>query len=446
MNPDVVIVGGGLSGLSAAVNLSRAGLSVNLLESRHILGGRASSFVDHVTGDVVDNGQHLMLGCYHATRRYLTDIGADHLVELQPSLELSFVKPGSSVARLSCPRLPAPAHIAAGLLALKTLSWKDRMALARVGHALIGLDPQSEQHLDQVTVREWLTGLGQSPNVQEVLWDVLAIGSLNDDPKRVSALLFARVLKAAFFGGRGNSSFLVPRAGLSEVFGDGARRFIESRGGRVLMGVRVAQILHDGRSVSGVSCIGHPEISARLVICAVPFYAVTNLLAPELITRDGQVRLERFRSSAIISVNLWLDREVMRELMVACLGMSTHWVFNRTAMLGGHHQGQHLCAVTSGASELAHRSNRELIALTMDDLARVFPEAQAAVVRRALVIKEKRATFSPLPGLERFRPSARTALRGCYLAGDWTSTGYPATIEGAVLSGREAARAVLEDR
>ena len=442
MLPDVVILGGGLGGLSAAVRLSEAGLRVTLVEHRPFLGGRTYSFLDPVTGDVVDNGQHLMLGCYHATRRYLRLIGSEHLAQLQRSLQLKFLRPGHRPSMLRCPPLPAPAHVFVGLLGLQSLSWADRARLLAVGRALLTVDAESERRLDATTVTQWLTFLGQSPEARKVLWDVLAIGSLNDDPATVSALLFFRVLRAAFLGRREHSSFLVPRAGLSPLLVDAARHFIESRNGRVMTGVRAVRLVHDGLALREVSCDGGQSLTAGAYVSAVPYYALSNLLGKG--SPVPGLELTRFRSSAIVSVNVWLDREVMADEMVAMLDTTIHWVFNRSALVRSPGRRQHLCAVISGASPLVHVKNEEIVRRTMEDIAAVFPKAKGAIVERALVIKERRATFCPEPGLERLRPTAQTALRNLVLAGDWTATGYPATIEGAILSGELAAQAVLK--
>lgn len=445
MDSDVVILGGGLSGLSAAVALARKRYRVTLVEHRPTLGGRASSFVDPTTGDVVDNGQHLMLGCYHATRRYLATVGSDHLAELQPSLSLSFVRPGHPPALLSCPRLPAPGHVFVGLLRLKTLSWKDRISLLRVGSAIVSTNPEKERRLDAMTVTEWLSSLDQSIEARKVLWDVLAIGSLNGDPESVSALMFFRVLRAAFLGAREHSSFLVPRAGLTPLFAEPGQAFVESKGGCVLTGVRALSIQREGRRIGGVVCTGGRVLKGRAVVSALPPDALEKILGGEGPARSFGFTFDRYRPSAIISVNVWIDREVMHELMVATLDTTIHWLFNRSAMLGRRRSGQHVCAVISAASALADMPNDELVRLTMEDIGRVIPAARGSVVRRALVIKEKRATFSPHPGMDSVRPGARTSINNLYLAGDWTATGYPATIEGAILSGETVAEAVMED-
>lgn len=442
MLPDVVILGGGLGGLSAAVRLAESGLRVTLVEHRPFLGGRTYSFLDPVTGDVVDNGQHLLLGCYHATRRYLRLIGSDHLAQLQGSLQLKFLRPGQPPSMLRCPPLPAPAHVFVGLLGLRSLSWADRARLFAVGRALLDLDADREHRLDAMTVTEWLTSLGQSPEARKVLWDVLAIGSLNDDPAKVSALLFFRVLRAAFLGRREHSSFLVPRAGLSPLLVDSARRFIESRNGRVLTGVRAAKLVHDGHALREVLCDDGQSLTAGTYVSAVPYYALSNLLGKS--SPAPGLDLTRFRSSAIVSVNVWLDREVMTDQLAAMLDTTIHWVFNRSALVGSPGKRQHLCAVISGASQLVHLRNEEIVRRTIEDIAAVFPKAKGSVVERALVIKERRATFCPEPGLDRIRPAPQSSFANLFLAGDWTATGYPATIEGAIVSGELAAHAVLK--
>ena len=376
MLPDVVILGGGLSGLSAAVRLSEAGLRVTLVEHRPFLGGRTYSFVDRATGDVVDNGQHLMLGCYHGTRRYLRSIGSDHLAELQTSLLLKFLRPGHPPSMLRCPALPAPAHVFVGLLGLRSLSWKDRARLLAVGRELLAAEGGSEHRLDTMTVAEWLASLGQSPEARKVLWDVLAIGSLNDDPSTVSALLFFRVLRAAFLGRREHSSFLIPRAGLSALLVDSARQFIESRNAQVVTGVRALKLVHDGRALREVLCDRGAPLKAGAFVSAVPYHVLSNLLSDGAALQG--LDLARFRSSAIVSVNLWLNREVMNEEMVAMLDTTIHWVFNRSALVRSSGKWQHLCAVISGAAGLVHVKNGEIVRLAMEDIASVFPRARGA--------------------------------------------------------------------
>ncbi len=456
-HPRVLVIGGGLSGLSAAVELAGRGYAVPLLEQRQHLGGRTYSFVDEVTGDVVDNGQHLLMGCYHQTRRYLKTIGSEFRAFLQPNLRIEFLHPRRGPATLSCPAWPAPLHLLGGLLGLNSLSWNDRLRLLRVGLELQKDPMRVEPQLSRLTVDEWLTSLGQSPDNKKYLWDVIAIGSLNDDPRTVSALLFYRVLRSAFLGVRENSSLLIPRVGLSELLVDPAVKFLESRGSSIRTGVGVDEMeVREGR-VRAVRS-GFETIEVDAVIAAVPYYAL-DAIAPGLSTsgeKKSPGEEAAFESSPIITINLWFDKPVMEQEFVALLDMRVHWVFNKSRILqsrdgegrtqktegrmqnaGGR---QYLSLVISGASGYVEREKEELVQMALEDLRQVFPAMGDATLIHSQVVKEKRATFSPTPGIEALRPSSRTYWENLFLAGDWTNTGYPATIEGAVMSGNEAAQ------
>lgn len=454
MRHDVIIIGGGVAGLSAAVDLAQRGARVLLLEHRPFLGGRTYSFIDETTGDVVDNGQHLLMGCYHETRWYLRLIGADHLATLQPNLRIDFLHPSRGFASLSCPTLPAPFHALVGMLRLRSLSLTDRLMLLRVGMDLLFHSEERESEIAALSVDEWLTQLGQSELSKKYLWDIIAIGSLNDDPKAVSALLFYRVLRSAFMGTQEDSALLVPRVGLSELLVDPAVRFLRAHGGEVKTSCGVEELLVDGSSVRGVRCSDGNIYVARSYISAVPHYSLLSLLLPiPHSSTTPFLHISKFESSPIITIHLWLDRQIMEQEFVALLDSRVQWVFNRSRMLRKPlaasnstttvaKSRQYLSLVISGAGEYVEMDKEKLVEAGMEDLRRVFPEARSANVVHSLVIKEKRATFTPKPEVEPLRPSSRTVFENLVLAGDWTDTGLPSTIEGAVVSGRRAAEAV----
>jgi len=441
MKHDVIIIGGGLSGLSAAVDLASRGTSVLVLEARMHLGGRSRSFRDETTGDVVDNGQHLMMGCYKETRRLLQTIGADHLARLQPNLHIDFLHPVKGFSSLSCPPVPAPLHVLAGLLGLKSLSFMDRLKLVRVGLELLRNPARVESKLGALTVDQWLKSLGQPVENRKYLWDVIAIGSLNDDPKVVAALLFYRVLRAAFLGRRQNSSMLLPTVGLSELFVEPSVRYLGSHNSEAKTGCGVEELLCEGSRVVAARCADGVTRGAKAFVVAVPHYAFADLLlASEGLHAEKFQTIEAFESSPIVTINLWLDRRVIEQEFVALLDSRVQWIFNRTRMLNlPSRSGQYLSLVISGAGPYVEMEKEEMIDLAMADLRAAVPEARSAKVVHSLVIKEKRATFSPKPGIEKLRPTTETEFENLFLAGDWTATGFPATIEGAVISGKKAA-------
>ncbi len=442
-SPDVLILGAGLAGLSAGVELTRRGMRVLVLEQRPYAGGRTRSFVDPTTGDTIDNGQHLLMGCYAATRRYLSLIGSEHLTFLQPSLRIDFIHAGGRTASLACPSLPAPLHVGLGMLDLSSLSFTDRLKLLTVGAAIVGTSPRKEQWLDTITVDAWLRQLGQSEAARRHLWDIIAIGALNERPEHVSALLFFRVLRAAFLGNAQNASMLIPRAGLSEVLVDPAVRFIEQHGGAVRTGEDISAVDILGDTIRAVKTERGAVYSASACISTLPFFAFERVF-PSLVLKARKpvppgAMSQHYRPSTILGINLWFDRDVMTQEFAALLGSRIHWVFNRTRMTGAGAPGMQLSLTVSGADEYDNWEKDAVVRMGVEELQRYLPRVKEATLRHAIVIREKRATFVPEPGLEAFRPRTDTALANLFLAGDWTDTGYPATIEGAVLSGRRAA-------
>jgi zeta-carotene desaturase len=456
--PAVIIFGGGLSGLSAAVELSAAGRKVLLLEQNQYCGGRTHSFFDSITGDPVDNGQHLMMGCYHATRRYLRLLGTEHLAHLQPKLRIEFLQPSQHPSRFVCSNLLAPFHLLVGLIGFTVIPFNDRLGMLRVAKEILYTSPSKEKELDRLTVNEWMVTLGQSDISRKYLWDIITIGALNNHPQNVSALMLFRVLRAAFLGKRENSSLLIPKAGLSELFVNPAIRFIEAHGGNVLTSVGVESLVMDGSRIKSVLTPDGIELRAKSFVSAVPWYVFEKLLpnsnlntgiSPPIRERKRGDLEHSFHSSPIISIHLWFDRKVTDLDFAALLETRIQWFFNKTQLLkidkdkDGQTSRQYLSLVISGAQEFVEMSKEELVAIAMEDLRCVLPDAKDANVVHSLVIKEKRATFLPKPGFETLRPDSRTEYENLFLAGDWTATGYPATIEGAVMSGRKAADLVL---
>jgi squalene-associated FAD-dependent desaturase len=443
--PDVVVVGAGFAGLSAAVRLTRRGLRVLVLEARSRLGGRATAFADSVTGELVDNGQHVLLGCYRETFAFLDAIGATDNVRLQPQLRVTMIDRAGHRSRLACPPLPAPWQLLAGLFEWEALSWTDRMAALRMVAPLkLGLrQARGDRSLIAAspgeTVESWLVRHGQTETLREMLWRPLALAALNQPADRATAPCFARVLAEMFGPDPGAASIALPTKPLHLMYAEPARAFIERQGGEVRTGA-VATVRVSPGGVQAVEA-GGARWTPRAVVSAVPWFACADLFDshPEplgsIVERAGGMA-----SSPIATVNLWFDRQVLDEPFVGLPGRTMQWVFDKRTLFDA--SASHLSLVSSGADALLGRSNEQLVAIAHGELLDALPIVRSARVVRSTVVRERRATFSLAPG-EPARPTTETGIPGLYLAGDWIETGLPATIESAVRSGHRAADLVI---
>jgi hydroxysqualene dehydroxylase len=465
LNPDAIVIGGGFAGLSAATALAERGVTVLLLEARPSLGGRASTFVDPATGERVDNGQHVLFGCYHETFRFLRRVGAEDGVRLQNRLSIDVVGRDGRSSRLTCPRLPGPLHLLAGVMTWPALSWADKMAVLSVGSFLVrtSMSPGRDVSTDAptLTVREWLVEHRQTPRLIECLWEPLAVAALNQPIDQASAAPFLAVLRRMFTFDWRDAALALPVRPLDDLCGRPASAFVEARGGAVRVNAP-ARVEHaaDGPGLS--VRVRDDVMSARAVICAVPWHALPSVLTgiPELSNIAAAAGCTA--ASPIVTVNLWFDRVVVSSVrlldrrslgeggqpdltgsFVGLPGRTMQWVFDKRGLLGG--EASHLSVVSSGAEAIVNLSNDAIVDLAVREIREALPLARDATVERAVVVREKKATFSVAPG-QPPRPATTTSVTGLFLAGDWIDTGLPATIEGAVLSGHRAADATLLSR
>jgi squalene-associated FAD-dependent desaturase len=443
-NPDAVVIGAGFAGLSAAVRLTRRGARVLVLEAKARLGGRATAFTDRDTGELVDNGQHILMGCYADTFAFLRDIGAQDNVRLDPQLAVTMIDRAGKRSRLSCPALPAPLHLVAGVLEWDALSWRDRISILRMATPLNNARRElrgssMKASSPDETVENWLIRNGQTPLLRELLWDPLALAALNQPPDQAAAPPFARVLAEMLSDDPRAAAIAVPAKPLHLMYAEPAREYIERHGGEVRTGAAAKVALSADRgTVDGVRISGELVRTGR-VISSVPWFALADLFEEEPpVLRDVLDRARRMASSPIVTVNLWFDRRVLDLPFVGLPGRAMQWVFDKRLVIGD--DASHLSLVSSGAAEILADTNETLIRRAHDELLDALPDVRAARLLRATVIREPRATFSLAPG-QPARPSTETALKGFLLAGDWIETGLPATIESAVRSGHLAADA-----
>lgn len=433
-NEPVVIVGGGLSGLAAAVELSSLAIPVLLLEQKPRLGGRAYSFRDETTGEAIDNGQHVLIAGYERTMRFLDRIGTRHLLRVQSQPLLYLHHPSRGLCEFRLPPLVPPLHFLAGILSTNLLTVRDKMRLLRAG---MSLQHVPAEH-DRRTIAQWLDAQGQSEELKRSFWEPLAISIMNEHVAHAAAKVFVQALRHAFLAGVKNAALALPCVGLSELYVDAAWSFVVRHGGRVHVNARVVGLERQHHGVCGVVLRDGQRVSCSAVVVAVPHHDITDLLPDDETLR----RFSLVPSTPIVSIHLWFPHDVMKHEVVGLIGRRVQWVFNKRKIAREEHPTGHISCVISGAEEFVELSNQQLIRLAVEDLRTLharFPEPTHAVV-----IREKRATFACTPDADRLRPSHRTSWANVFLAGDWTDTGLPATIEGAILSGERSAHLVAD--
>jgi hydroxysqualene dehydroxylase len=441
---DVIVIGAGFAGLSAASKLAGEGARVLVLEARSRLGGRATAFHDRETGELVDNGQHVMIACNVETLAFLREIGAGTHVSIQPHLSVPMIDRSGRRSRLTCSAtLPSPLHLMAGVLDWEALPWRDRVAAFAMAAPLRIARGESEPGARRKaaspgeTVENWLIRNRQTAVIREMLWNPLALAALNQPPNRAAAPPFVRVLSEMFGDDPRSAALVLPTKPLHLMYAEPARAYIESRGGEVRTGA-TARARIDGDGVATVEANGE-RWTPGAVISSVPWHALPELFdaVPGPLT-DTIARARRMDSSPIVTVNLWFDRQVIDEPFLGLPGRAMQWVFDKRIVFGG--SASHLSLVASGAGPLVPQSNDGLIATAHRELLEAMPEIRTARLVRATVVREPHATFSLAPG-QPARPGTETGVPGFYLAGDWIDTGLPATIESAVRSGHRAAEA-----
>jgi squalene-associated FAD-dependent desaturase len=440
LSKSVIVIGGGLAGLSSAVALAECGYRVRVLEKRPHLGGRATSYL-LPNGEHVDNCQHVTLGCCTNLDDFYRRIGAAQ--KIRSYNRLLFADRAGRRGAIEASPLPPPFHLAPSFALFPLLGAADKRAIAR---AMLTIARSAGRPHDAggTTMLDWLRRHGQTEQSIARFWRVVLVSALDEELERTEAGYGADVFWKAFLANRTGFELGIPAVPLGELYG-GCQQAIERRGGEVLLRTGAQEIrVADGR-VLGVTLENAQELTADFYVAAVPHDALPGLLPPATVEREPVfANLSRLRSAPITGVHLWLDRVVMAEPFLTLLDRTTQWIFNKSKLYGGGDEdGQYLQLVISASYGLTERSRQEIIGLCCRELEEVFPAARKAHLRKATVIKETAATFSPEPGCDRWRPAQRSPLEGLFLAGDWTATGWPATMEGAVRSGYLAAEAIL---
>jgi squalene-associated FAD-dependent desaturase len=430
----VAIIGAGLAGLAAATALAERGFEVTVLEARNRLGGRAGSFTDASSGQLVDACQHVSMGCCTNLAHFFKKVGIDHY--LQPQSCLYFMTRDRRVSRFRADRLPAPLHLARSFLKLHFLSLKTKWRIAR-GLLSLKRTPPNE---DPPFV-EWLHKNGQTPDAVDRFWSVVLTSALNESTDRIGLKYARKVFVDGFMRHRRGFEVELPTVPLGRLYGEELENWMRRHRVelRLNAGVRSIELAH-GR-VNTLTLRSGEELHSEWIISAAPFDRLVDFLPGSLVTDHPYfANLKQLEVSPITSVHLWYDRavtELPHVVLIDCVGQ---WIFNRGETAPGEHYVQ---VVVSAARQFRGLGHEEVQRRIVEEIASLLPADRAALLR-ARVVTEHAATFSAAPGVDRWRPVQGSPFVNLILAGDWTKTDWPATMEGAVRSGYMAAETLLE--
>ena len=445
----MIVIGGGLAGLAAGVALAESGWRVRLFEQRPFLGGRATSYV-LPDGEHVDNCQHVTFGCCTNLEDFYRRVGCADKIKFFDRLLLR--DPQGRTGRFQAGFLPAPFHILGAFASFGPLSWWDKLS---IGRAMLDIlqhqgKPPDVQETGGISMLEWLRRRSQTKRAINRFWRVVLVSALSEELERIDARYGVDVFWKTVLLNRTGYRMGVPTIPLAVLY-DGCKSEIERRGGEVVLRATVRGLKMETGELAGVRFDEGREETADAYIFAVPHTTLADLLPQSVKHSDPSLaNLDKIKVAPITGVHFWFDRPVMTEPFLTLLDTTTQWIFNKTYLYGNSSgteksapEGQYLQLVISASYDLLQKPRQEIIDLCLGEVWEALPAARHAQLVKATVIKEAAATFSPEPGVDRWRPKQQTSVPRLFLAGDWTDTGWPATMEGAVRSGYLAAEALL---
>src|SRR5580698_435430 len=442
--PTVAIAGGGLAGLAAGCALADAGFRVSLFERRPYLGGRASSYQHPGTGEVVDNCQHVLLGCCTNLLDFYRRAGVQDKIRWYE--KLTFLEPGGRASEIAPSALPAPLHTAPAFLRARCLNFFDKLGISR---AMAALAPPSPEARDNETFLDWLKRHGQTEQAIDRFWKTILVSALNEDLDRVSVPYAAQVVRESFLKSAAAGRMGIPTMPLTELYSP-AGNYIRARGGEIHFRAGVESFRAEASGVN-VTTNGQEQKFDYLVL-AVPFDVLGRMLPDVPSAAPLAASLGKFSTSPITGIHLWFDRQISDLDHAVLLDRTIQWMFHKSRLIAarnvtsqneaGNTSGSYIELVVSCSRSLIEMSKAEIVEMAVKETQEFFPAAREAKLLKSTVIKEVHATYSPCPGIDEQRPKPVTAWPRVFLAGDWTATGWPATMEGAVRSGYLSAEAL----
>ena len=452
-----MVLGGGVAGIATAMYLLDRGYRVDLIEARDFLGGRSFSFTDKETGGAVDNGQHVIIKGCSQFLDLLQRLGALDRWYQQPRLNLPIRDRRGNSGSLSSSRLPSPFHLTPSFFGYSHLGFRDKFRVA-LALARAKFTDRHQPYLEQITFKEWLDQSGQTERAVQNFWNLLLMPTLNDSVQDVSATMGLMIVQEGMLAGSHSADLGYPQEGLLDALGEPAREYLSIQGVRLILNSPIRSIMTKSDEVQAVELSSGEIWSGRIFVSALPFDALLRVLPQEALEMPYFQRLTGLESSPIVNVHLWYDRQVMAQDFCVFADSPLQWVFNQSLIYSRSRLGlkktglargqesdasQHICISLSAAWEYIGQPREALAERFIEEMARVFPEAEKARVQRAVVVKQRQATFRCLPGVNDLRPASPTPYCNLFLAGEWTNTGWPSTMESAARSGYNAAQAVL---
>lgn len=432
--PSVAVVGGGLAGLAAGCALAESGFHVTLFEKRPYLGGRASSYQHPGTGEVVDNCQHVLLGCCTNLIDFYQRLGVENKIRWYDAL--TFLEPGGRASLIAPSSLPAPLHAATSFLRAPCLNLQDKLA---IGGAMAALAPMMPKESNEPFLT-WLKRHAQTDRAIERFWKTILVSALNEDIDRVSVTYAAQVVRESFLKSAGAGRMGIPTVPLTDLYSV-AGDYIQQRGGQVRLRASVDSFRTEFADVKLM--VSGQEERFDFLVPAVPFDVLSRMLPQTTASEPLRHSLSQFETSPITGIHLWFDRQISDLEHAVLLDRTIQWMFHKSKYLDrGNGDGSYVELVVSASNSLVEKSRQEITDLALSELADFFPVVRSAKLLKSTVIKEVHATYSPRPGVDHHRPPAQTIWPRVFLSGDWTATGWPATMEGAVRSGYIAAQCV----
>ncbi len=441
----IAVVGGGLAGLAAASALAERGWPVVLFEARQQLGGRASSFVDPGTGELLDNCQHVGMGCCTNLQKFCRTVGIEGGFRRERTLY--FIGPDGRECRFQPSSwLPAPLHLGPALWSQSYLSVWDRLGIARALWRLARLQRDSPEM--QLPMNTWLDQQRQSATACRRFWTVVLVSALSETLDRIAVSQARKVFVDGFMAHRQAYQVDIPQQPLGVLYGTDLERWLGQMGVRLHAGSRIKSVDRDGSEQFRI-CNGQETMTVGAVILALPWRQAASILGQDLRLRVPELApAAQLQGAPITSVHLWVDRPITSRQHVVLVDRTSQWLFNRGEVpsVDGTGPNQwYYQVVISASRDLSGRDRQQVANEVMDELRAIWQNASAARLIRWQMVTERFAVFSPLPGADELRPCQRLPVAGLYVAGDWTQTGWPATMEGAVRGGYLAAEALLAD-